>query len=190
MTLNPPNSDCRWRSFQGFHRYGRRIRRRAEKSDNYIRLHIGWGRVHGQEDIEVFDGSKARSTLRAKLLLRSVDANIQATVVTVHGVLVGDTVASQSIYLDASAKVVGDLNAPSIVIEDGARIRGQVETGENGSASKPKAKRTPAAPAPRRAAKVSRTEESAPEPADEFDDDEPELPSSASKKKVAVKKRD
>ena len=151
------------------------------------------GRVHGQEDIEVFGRVEGQIDIEGQLTIDAkgrVDANIQATVVTVHGVLVGDTVASQSIYLDASAKVVGDLNAPSIVIEDGARIRGQVETGENGSASKPKAKRTPAAPAPRQPAKVSRTEESAPEPADEFDDGEPELPSSASKKKVAVKKRD
>ena len=97
----------------------------------------------------------------------------------------GDASASDTIHLTADAQVVGDLTAPRIIIDDGARIRGMVDMGEADNAaprsrtSSPRPSRAKTAPAP------------APAPVDTTDDDdeEPELPSGASTKKVAVKKR-
>ena len=151
------------------------------------------GRIQGQEDVEVLGRVEGQVEIEGQLSIDSnarVDAQIQATTVTVHGIIVGDTIASESIYLDASARVVGNLSAPSIVIEEGAKIRGLVETGDNAGDAKPKAKK-PSAPSPRRTSKPAQRTEPAPDPVDDDadEDDEPDLPASASKKKVSVKKR-
>jgi cytoskeletal protein CcmA (bactofilin family) len=150
------------------------------------------GRVQGQEDIDVLGCVEGQIEIEGQLSIDAdarVDADVIATVVTVQGILVGDTSASQSIYLESSARVVGNLSAPSIVIEDGAKVRGQVETGENTGTTKSRPKRAAAPAAKRTPAKRSRTPSPEPEDIDDDSDDEPELPAGARKKKVAIKKR-
>lgn len=59
-----------------------------------------------------------------------VKANIKGRIVTVEGEVEGDVEAEQQIILRPSADVKGDITAPRIVLEDGARFRGMVEMGE------------------------------------------------------------
>ena len=66
-----------------------------------------------------------------------VKASIVARLVTVEGRVEGDITADEQIVLRGSASVQGDLAAPRVVLEDGARFRGGVDMGE------------PAAPPPR-----------------------------------------
>jgi cytoskeletal protein CcmA (bactofilin family) len=56
-----------------------------------------------------------------------VQADLDVEDVTVNGAIVGDINASRSISINAEAKVIGNIRAPRVIIEDGARFKGQVE---------------------------------------------------------------
>ena len=53
-----------------------------------------------------------------------VDANIEVAVATVHGAVNGDIVATQRLELGRSAKVSGNIQTPSLMIEQGAIFEG------------------------------------------------------------------
>lgn len=53
-----------------------------------------------------------------------VDANIEVAVATIHGTVNGDIIATQRLELGRSAKVNGNIQAPSLIIEQGAIFEG------------------------------------------------------------------
>ena len=53
-----------------------------------------------------------------------VDANIEVSVATIHGVVNGDIIAEQRIELGRAAKLNGNIQTPSLVIEQGAVFEG------------------------------------------------------------------
>lgn len=53
-----------------------------------------------------------------------VDANIAVAVATIHGTVNGNIVASQRLELGRAAKVKGDIETPSLIIEQGAVFEG------------------------------------------------------------------
>jgi cytoskeletal protein CcmA (bactofilin family) len=53
-----------------------------------------------------------------------VDANVDVCIATVHGTVNGDIIASKRIELGRSAKVVGNIQTPALVIEQGAILEG------------------------------------------------------------------
>jgi len=53
-----------------------------------------------------------------------VDANVEVSVATIHGLVNGDIVASQRVELGRSAKVNGNIQTSSLVIEQGAVFEG------------------------------------------------------------------
>ncbi|MEK6335090.1 MAG: polymer-forming cytoskeletal protein [Acidobacteriota bacterium] len=53
-----------------------------------------------------------------------VDANIEVAVCTIHGVVNGDIIAGQRIELGRAAKLNGNIQTPSLVIEQGAVFEG------------------------------------------------------------------
>jgi cytoskeletal protein CcmA (bactofilin family) len=53
-----------------------------------------------------------------------VDADIQVAVAVIHGTVNGDIVASQRLELGRAAKVNGNIQTPSLVIEQGAVFEG------------------------------------------------------------------
>jgi len=53
-----------------------------------------------------------------------VDANIKVSVATIHGTVNGDIVATKRLELGRSAKVVGNVQTPALVIEQGAIFEG------------------------------------------------------------------
>jgi len=53
-----------------------------------------------------------------------VDANIEVAVATVHGTVNGDIIATQRLELGRSAKVSGNIQTPSLMIEQGALFEG------------------------------------------------------------------
>jgi cytoskeletal protein CcmA (bactofilin family) len=65
-------------------------------------------------------------------------------VVTVEGRVEGDLRAEEQVILRSSAVVQGDITAPRVVLEDGARFRGGVDMGETVD----KTARTTGAPQP------------------------------------------
>ena len=56
-----------------------------------------------------------------------VKANITARRVMIQGKLVGDVHASESIIIEASANVQGNMFAPKVSLKDGAKFRGHIE---------------------------------------------------------------
>lgn len=68
-----------------------------------------------------------------------VDANIEVAVATVHGTVNGDIVATQRLELGRSAKVSGNIQTPSLMIEQGAIFEGSCKmTAVNAAAEKGK----------------------------------------------------
>jgi cytoskeletal protein CcmA (bactofilin family) len=53
-----------------------------------------------------------------------VDANIEVAVAVIHGTINGDIVANQRLELGRSAKVNGNIQTPSLIIEQGAMFEG------------------------------------------------------------------
>jgi len=53
-----------------------------------------------------------------------VDANIEVAVATIHGIVTGDIIASDRIELGRAAKLTGNIQTPSLMIEQGAVFEG------------------------------------------------------------------
>ena len=53
-----------------------------------------------------------------------VDANIEVAVATIHGIVTGDIIASDRIELGRAAKLTGNIQTPSLMIESGAVFEG------------------------------------------------------------------
>jgi cytoskeletal protein CcmA (bactofilin family) len=56
----------------------------------------------------------------------SIEATIRSNTVVVSGSVVGNIIAARQIILHKSARVEGDMNSPSLVIEEGASFNGQL----------------------------------------------------------------
>ncbi len=53
-----------------------------------------------------------------------IEANITASKIVIHGQVMGKITASEGVYLSSSATFVGELHAPSIELDEGARFEG------------------------------------------------------------------
>jgi len=59
----------------------------------------------------------------------TIEATIRSNTVVVSGTVVGNILAARQIVLHKSARVQGDMSAPSLVIEEGAIFNGQLSMG-------------------------------------------------------------
>jgi cytoskeletal protein CcmA (bactofilin family) len=66
-----------------------------------------------------------------------VKAGIAGRVVVVEGTVEGDLKAEEQVILRGSATVQGDITAPRVILEDGARFRGGVDMGDPAGRAKP-----------------------------------------------------
>jgi cytoskeletal protein CcmA (bactofilin family) len=91
------------------------------------------GEVSGSEDLLVqgrIDGSIALNEHSVTVGGGGrVKANISGRVITIEGEVEGDLDAQEQIVLRGSSKVLGDIKAPRVVLEDGASFRGLVDMG-------------------------------------------------------------
>ena len=69
-----------------------------------------------------------------------VDANIEVAVAIIHGTINGDIVATQRLELGRAAKVTGNIQTPSLIIEQGAVFEGSCKMVQM-SAAKEKAQK-------------------------------------------------
>ena len=89
------------------------------------------GELHGEEDL-VIEG-KVEGTIALKknhlILERSavITAHVEVQNVTIKGSMNGNTSASNKVEITADAKVIGDIKAPRITMEEGAKFRGMVD---------------------------------------------------------------
>ncbi len=90
------------------------------------------GEMRGNEDVIVQGRVEGRVVLDAIFTIEEsaiVQADVEARVVLISGILVGNVSASENIRLAEKARVVGDLTAPRVVMEDGATYKGRLDMG-------------------------------------------------------------
>jgi len=66
-----------------------------------------------------------------------VEATVRAVVLVIRGKLIGRAMASERVELKSSARVTGDVEAPVIVVEEGAVLDGQRRTTKLRDAQRP-----------------------------------------------------
>jgi cytoskeletal protein CcmA (bactofilin family) len=89
------------------------------------------GDVKGDEDLLIEGDVSGTVELKNSSLTvgkeGKVRANVYARSITVDGTTEGDLYASERIAIRASAEIRGNLLAPRIAIDDGARFKGSIE---------------------------------------------------------------
>ncbi|MBZ0102789.1 MAG: polymer-forming cytoskeletal protein [Thermoanaerobaculia bacterium] len=122
------------------------------------------GEISGDEDLLVEGRVEGKVMLRQNVVTVGakgrVAAEVHARAILIEGEIEGNLAAEEQIVLRKSARVRGDLVAPRVTIEDGARFKGTIDMD-------PK-QRSGAAPAPTPAAatRPGGKEESGPRPVD------------------------
>jgi cytoskeletal protein CcmA (bactofilin family) len=89
------------------------------------------GELHGAEDL-IIEGKVEGTIALTKnhlILERSavITAHVDVENVTIKGSMNGNTQASNKVEITADARVIGDIKAPRIVMEEGAKFRGTVD---------------------------------------------------------------
>lgn len=88
------------------------------------------GQVSGSQDLIVEGRIEGRVSLENKLVVQesgTVEADLEVVDAELLGEVRGDLVASRAAVLHPSARVVGNIRAPRIVIEEGAHFVGAIE---------------------------------------------------------------
>jgi cytoskeletal protein CcmA (bactofilin family) len=97
-----------------------------------LETHVS-GEISGDEDLVVKGRVDGRIHLQNALTVEKggvVQADVDVKRLIVAGTLVGSVVASESVRLQASARVVGNLASPRVLMEAGAAYRGHVDMGD------------------------------------------------------------
>lgn len=88
------------------------------------------GRVTGNTTVSVSGRVEGTIALEDELVVEAdgvVVADVEAESVSVHGTLEGSVVANDTVRLVAGCAVTGDIRAPRVIIEEGARFKGDVD---------------------------------------------------------------
>ena len=91
------------------------------------------GEVRGEEDLIVRGRIDGRVQVTQTLTVEKgaiVQADVDVRHLVVSGTVVGAIVASESAKLTSTARVVGDLASPRVMMEAGAAYRGRVDMGD------------------------------------------------------------
>jgi cytoskeletal protein CcmA (bactofilin family) len=92
------------------------------------------GEVSGDEDLLIQGRVEGSVNLKQHSITVGPDGDVKATIVgrlvTIEGSVEGNLTADEQVILRSSASVKGDIVAPRVVLEDGARFRGGVDMGE------------------------------------------------------------
>jgi cytoskeletal protein CcmA (bactofilin family) len=87
------------------------------------------GEVSGAGDLVVEGRVRGRITLARHLIVEAggvVEADVTAARITVLGEARGQLTATERVEVKATAKLAGDIHAPSVIIEDGAGFQGSI----------------------------------------------------------------
>lgn len=88
------------------------------------------GRLTGEAEVTVLGRIEGSVVLENHLLVDEggeVVAEVEAQTLTVRGKLNGDVVAHDVVTLQAGSVVTGNIRAPRIIIEEGARFKGNID---------------------------------------------------------------
>jgi cytoskeletal protein CcmA (bactofilin family) len=91
------------------------------------------GEIRGEEDLIIKGRVDGKIHLSHALTVEKgaiVQADVDVRNLVISGTLVGNIVASESVRLLATARVVGDLATPRVIMDAGAAYRGRVDMGD------------------------------------------------------------
>lgn len=90
------------------------------------------GELSGRGDLVILGRVLGDITIDGLLIIEeggAVRGEVRAASVVIRGALAGDAVGQESVRVEASAQVVGDLRAPRVKVADGAQVKGRVQIG-------------------------------------------------------------
>ncbi len=88
------------------------------------------GEISGDEDLEIQGTVKGKISLKAGLIVDGsgkVEADIEADNVENSGKVTGNISATEKVELKSGCKMLGDVQAPRILIADGATCMGNID---------------------------------------------------------------
>jgi cytoskeletal protein CcmA (bactofilin family) len=91
------------------------------------------GSLNGDEDLTVRGRVEGTLTLTRTLVVEPtgiVKAEVQVKNCVIAGAIVGNVTATESVEITKEGRMVGDINAPRVIIVDGASFRGNIDMGE------------------------------------------------------------
>src|ERR1700742_1625484 len=109
------------------------------------------GNVRGDGSVEIYGRVDGDVLVTGDVTLgdqASVRGDVAGARITIGGTVVGEIRGSEAIILERTAQVTGDLTAPRVGIEEGARARGALRTEEPAAQSAPRAAERRSAPRP------------------------------------------
>jgi cytoskeletal protein CcmA (bactofilin family) len=90
------------------------------------------GELTGKGDLVILGRVLGDINIDGLLIIEEAGAvrgQVRASSVVVRGALAGDAIGQESVRVEATAQVVGDLRAPRVKVADGARVKGRVQIG-------------------------------------------------------------
>src|SRR6476620_6207337 len=114
------------------------------------------GKLKSDEDLIVKGRIEAEITSTKALFVENsgvVKANVRVKSARISGVLVGNITAEERVEIAADGRMVGDIAAPKIIINDGAAFRGRIDMQnfDEAGEGRPEPKSEPIAAAPSKA---------------------------------------
>jgi cytoskeletal protein CcmA (bactofilin family) len=91
------------------------------------------GNIEGDEILIVEGRIEGAISLSKPLLVEPsgvVQADIAVESAVIRGALVGNIQAQESVHIEAGGRVIGDINAPRVVLDDGAAFKGGIDMGD------------------------------------------------------------
>jgi len=89
------------------------------------------GRINSEEDLSIeghVEGSIISETHEISVAVSgTLKADIRAKVVEIHGTVTGDIVGTEKVVVSQSGSVTGNIDAPRVVLEDGAKFKGSIQ---------------------------------------------------------------
>jgi cytoskeletal protein CcmA (bactofilin family) len=88
------------------------------------------GTLSGAGDLVVEGRVEGEISLKNMLTIEEsgeVRADVEVVSILVNGRMSGNIEASDKVQVSSTARVVGDIKAPRVVLEDGARFKGSIE---------------------------------------------------------------
>ncbi|HEX3597475.1 MAG TPA: polymer-forming cytoskeletal protein [Polyangiaceae bacterium] len=109
------------------------------------------GNVRGDGSLEIYGRVDGDVLVTGDVTLgdqASVRGDISGARITIGGTVVGELRGSEAVLLERTAQVTGDITAPRVGIEEGARARGALRTEEPAAQSTGRAEQRRAVPRP------------------------------------------
>lgn len=91
------------------------------------------GRIEGEENLKIEGKIEGEILVNDTVIVEEggkVFANVNASIVFVNGIVAGNIRASSKVVISKSGKVIGDIVSPLVVLDDGAKFKGNIDMGD------------------------------------------------------------